>query len=382
MRIVPPVVLILLLAARAVAQPAPARPLTAATGFVVPAWAYPTQLPPAPDPFPTADSVRLHRIPGGARAFTQKQAFNRFAPADWLPASHPPAPPSVASGRRPTGYACSFCHLYDGAGRPENATMAGLPAEYIVRQVRAFRDSTRRSANPVAATNSMHAIALAVTEADVAEAAAYYTRLALVRRNRVVETAQVPRHRIAGIRYVRDGEGTEPLAGRLIEMPEDAERVRPAWQRRAPPVMGRRCLVSARFRRLPGVRRSICCGSCSTSAPGPAPTRAAPRCRRWSSRCRCPRWWWWGVRRLASTRTIEATTRQNACQDWRSRRAGLARRRRRPPAVLTILEHSRFPTKAMLGYGRTGEDKGLGWSTRGLRRWGAECAKATSPTPA
>lgn len=215
----------LLLAARVVAQPAPARPVAPdrAGAFVVPAWAYPTLIPPAPDPFPTADSIRLHRIPGANRAFTQKQAFNRFAPADWLPASHPPAPPAVASGRRPTGYACAFCHLYDGAGRPENATLAGLSADYIVQQVRAFRDSTRRSANPVAATNSMHAIALAVTEADVAEAAAYYSRLALSRPNRIVETTRVPRHRIT-ILYLRDGEGTEPLAGRLIEMPEDTER--------------------------------------------------------------------------------------------------------------------------------------------------------------
>lgn len=208
-----------------VAQPAPARPVSAdrAGAFVVPTWAYPTLIPPAPDPFPTADSVRLHRIPGVTRAFTQKQALNRFAPADWLPASHPTAPPAVASGRRPTGYACAFCHLYDGAGRPENATLAGLSADYIVQQVRAFRDSTRRSANPVAATNSMHAIALGVTEADVAEAAAYYSRLTLSRRNRIVETTRVPRHRIT-ILYLRDGEGTEPLSGRLIEMPEDTER--------------------------------------------------------------------------------------------------------------------------------------------------------------
>ncbi len=220
------VALILLLAARSAAQAVPAKLPTGAVdgGFVVPAWAFPTRLPPAPDPFPSADSVRLHRISGGDRAATQKQALNRFAPVDWLPTTHPPAPPAVAAGRRPAGYACAFCHLYDGAGRPENATLAGLPAEYIVRQVRAFRDSTRLSANPVAPTNSMHALALAVAEADVAEAARYFSRLALTRRNRVVETAQVPRHRIAGLLYVRDGDGTEPLAGRLIEMPEDAER--------------------------------------------------------------------------------------------------------------------------------------------------------------
>lgn len=194
------------------------------TAFSAPAWAFPTKLPLPPDPYPTADSVRRHRIPGVERTFTQKEAFNRFAPADWVPASHPPAPPPVAQGHRPAGYACAFCHLYDGAGRPENATLAGLPAEYIARQVRAFRDSTRLSGNPAARKNSMHAIALAFSDAEVEEAARYYERLVPTRRNRIVETTRVPKHRVAAIVYVRDGTGTEPLAGRLIEMPEDFER--------------------------------------------------------------------------------------------------------------------------------------------------------------
>lgn len=226
MRIVPLVALILLIAAEAAAQPSPAKgtPASQRPVFTAPAWAFPTQLPPPADPFPTADSFRLRRIPGVDRGFTQKEAFNRFAPADWLPQTHPPAPPSVAQGRRPTAIACAFCHLYNGAGRPENATLAGLPAEYIVRQVRAFRDSTRLTANPVSRTSSMHGIARAVTDAEVEEAAAYYSRLALTRRNRIVETAHVPRHRVAGILYVPDGEGTEPISGRLIEMPENFER--------------------------------------------------------------------------------------------------------------------------------------------------------------
>lgn len=199
-------------------------PLSKQSDFVVPGWAFPTQIPPAPDPYPTADSTRVHHIPGIDRGFTQKQAFNRFAPADWQPNRHPAAPPSVATGRRPASFACAFCHLYDGAGRPENATLAGLPAEYIVRQVRAFRDSTRLTANPAARAGSMNGIARAVTDAEVEEAAAYYSRLSLTRRNQVVETANVPRHRVAGILYVRDGDGTEPIDGRLIEMPSDFER--------------------------------------------------------------------------------------------------------------------------------------------------------------
>ena len=32
-------------------------------------------------------------------------------------------------------FACGFCHRADGLGEPESASLAGLPAEYIVRQV-------------------------------------------------------------------------------------------------------------------------------------------------------------------------------------------------------------------------------------------------------
>ena len=70
----------------------------------------------------------------------------------------------------------------------------------------------------------MHAIARAVTDAEVEEAAKYFSGLALVRRNRVAESASVPTHRVAGLLYARNGSGTEPIAGRLIEMPEGLER--------------------------------------------------------------------------------------------------------------------------------------------------------------
>ncbi len=194
--------------------------LGAVADFPAPRWAFPTTLPAPPDP----DSTRLHRIPGSDRRFTQKQAFDRNAPVDWFPDSHPAAPRSVMFGRRPAAWACGFCHLHDGAGRPENAVLAGLPAEYIVRQVHAIRDGTRRSANPRSPMTSMHMQAKLYTDAEVAEAAAYFSRLALARRNRIVESDSVPRHRVAGVIYARAGTRQVPIAGRLIEMPDDFER--------------------------------------------------------------------------------------------------------------------------------------------------------------
>lgn len=193
-----------------------------ASTFVVPAWAFPTS--PAPNPAPKPDSVIKHRVPNSTREYTMREVGNAFDIPDWFPESHPAAPAPVRYGTRPTGRACGFCHLPDGQGRPENGTLAGLPVDYIVRQVRAFRDSSRLAANPVNRINSMHGIAAAVTDADVLTAAQYFSRLRLTRRNHVKEVTRVPKTRIEVMLYAYDGEGTEPLDGRLIEVPAEWER--------------------------------------------------------------------------------------------------------------------------------------------------------------
>lgn len=133
-----------------------------------------------------------------------------------------PAP--VQYGTRPNGRACGYCHLPDGQGRPENSTLAGMPADYIVKQVRAFRDSTRITANPVSKTNSMHVVAAGTSDAEVAIAAKYFASLKLTRRNIVREVTEVPKTRIEVMLYAYDGSGTEPIEDRLIEVPETFER--------------------------------------------------------------------------------------------------------------------------------------------------------------
>ena len=197
--------------------------------FAVPAWAFPFAAPLSPAPRP--DSVLLHSVPGSSVRFTMKQVQNGFDIPDWFPRQHAPMPPSVQYGVRPDGRACGYCHLPDGQGRPENGTLAGLPVEYAVRQVRAFRDGTRVSASPVAATGPMHTVAKGVTDEQVREAAVYYVRIRPTRRNVIREVRQVPTTRIAGLLYAYDGNDTEPIAGRLIEVPETLERhdLRDPW---------------------------------------------------------------------------------------------------------------------------------------------------------
>lgn len=215
----------LTLLSAALVQPLKAQPKP----FDVPAWAFPFQAPPSPLPRP--DSVILHSVPGSQVRLTMKQVQNAFDIPDWFPRQHAPMPAPVQYGTRPDGRACGYCHLPDGQGRPENGTLAGLPVEYTVRQVQAFRNGTRVSASPVAATGPMHTVAKGVTDDQVREAARYYARIRPTRRNVIREVTQVPTTRIAGLLFAYDGDGTEPIDGRLIEVPETLERhdLRDPW---------------------------------------------------------------------------------------------------------------------------------------------------------
>lgn len=65
---------------------------------------------------------------------------------DWFPDEHPPVPPIAGTGRKGGASPCAECHLYDGHGFIGAADLAGLPAAYIVEQVKAFRSGARRSA--------------------------------------------------------------------------------------------------------------------------------------------------------------------------------------------------------------------------------------------
>jgi cytochrome c553 len=194
----------------------------AAQPFDVPSWAFPgSQTDSA-----IADSSRFHRVPNSGARFTLPQVVDRFAPPDWHSSGHPSMPDVVAHGRKPNLFACAYCHLPNGMGRPENATLAGLPEDYIIAQLAAFRSSARRAPLPGwVPGNSMHAVAMSATEAEVASAARYFSGLRFTPRVRVIEAARVPRTRQAGFVYARiTGAGTEPIGSRIVEGPPDFER--------------------------------------------------------------------------------------------------------------------------------------------------------------
>lgn len=188
-----------------------------------PPWAYPVN-PPSVQP-PTDDGVP-RRVPNSDAAFTLTRIRDLFDAPDWHPADHPPMPSIVAHGRRPDVFACGYCHLPNGLGRPENASLAGLPAAYIVQQVEDFRSGARRSAEAASLPiNLMTAVAKVATTEEVQAAAAYFAALAPRKWIHVVETDVVPKTRVGGWMLVAaEGGGTEPIGNRIIEMPIDLER--------------------------------------------------------------------------------------------------------------------------------------------------------------
>ncbi len=200
---------------------------TSAKAFVVPAWAFPV-LGSATAPAATGtDTAARATLPTSRVTFTVGRTRDRYDVADWNPEKHPTAPAFVMHGRKPVVMACGFCHLADGRGRPENAMLSGLPADYVVQQVKDMRTRSRHTASPVpfAPGIAMQQIADSVTDAELEAAARYFARVQARRASQVVEADSVPRTMpLNGLSTLLAGTEREPLAGRLIELPLELRR--------------------------------------------------------------------------------------------------------------------------------------------------------------
>jgi cytochrome c553 len=193
----------------------------------------------SPEPFPTwafppggrdasagaPDAKSLLHLPGTTRTFTEAQAQDPYAPPDWFPERHPPAPAIVLAGRRGSMRPCGYCHLPDGSGRPENATLAGLPAAYIRDQMAAFRSGARKGANPDwSPSHGMAEIAVRASDAEVGVVADYFASIPYRGHVRVAESARIPGARAEGFMLRAVAGPGEPLAMRIVEGPSSFER--------------------------------------------------------------------------------------------------------------------------------------------------------------
>jgi cytochrome c553 len=199
--------------------------LVCAQSAVPPPWAFTVNPPPTPgaqSPAPADPAPK--QLPGSTASFTVAQTRDAYNPPDWHPNDHPPMPDAVAHGRPKEMRACGFCHLVNGYGRPENASLAGLPAAYIIQQMADFKSGDRKSSEPkMGPPNAMIQDAKAAKDDEIKAAAAYFASVPFKKWIRVVEAKDAPRTRIAGSMHVPT-DGTEALGQRIIEAPENLER--------------------------------------------------------------------------------------------------------------------------------------------------------------
>jgi len=193
--------------------------VTGQTGETAPPWAYPVatsqQRPP--------DAGKVLHVEGSTAGFTATQINDPFAPPDWYPNEHPPMPEVVAHGRQPDLRACGQCHMPHGLGHPESASIAALPADYIVEQMHAYREGRRKSS---VGNSIMIALSKAATEDEMRTAAEYYASQKMKPWVRVVEADTVPTTFVGpgNMRFEAADGKMEALGQRIIELPEDAEK--------------------------------------------------------------------------------------------------------------------------------------------------------------
>jgi cytochrome c553 len=188
-----------------------------------PPWAYPMA---AADYRAPVDDGTPRHVPGSSASWTLSELSDRFFAPDWHPEEHLRMPEVVAHGRKPDVFACGYCHRAEGTGGPENANIAGLPEAYIVQQMADFKSGARKSSVPHRSpAKNMTATAKAASDAEVVQAAAYFSSIKPRKLIIVVEAQEAPKSYVASAVYARlPGNEKEPIAGRILEMPKDLEQ--------------------------------------------------------------------------------------------------------------------------------------------------------------
>ncbi len=186
-------------------------------------WAYPMQ-PPDFKPLPP-DSVHTAEGADPSMKLTMRQINNGFGPPDWFPKEHAPMPDIVAHGQKPHVPACMLCHLPNGNGHPESASVSGLSVKYIIDQMHAFKNGDRENIRAPA----MIEMAYAISEKDLREAAKYFAVIPRAQQKwiRVVETSRAPANHVGGggARFFDKGAETVPVPPDMIYEVAENEQV-------------------------------------------------------------------------------------------------------------------------------------------------------------
>jgi cytochrome c553 len=194
---------------------------TLATAAEKPDWAFPVTE--KEQPKPRFEGAMLRPAPAGSTlSITRAKADDFYEIPNWYPSMYPAMPKIVQYGNKETQVrACGSCHLPTGTGHDESAYVAGLPANYFIRQMADWKSGDRKFGG------TMVQMAKVVTDAETKDAADYFASLKPRSWIRVVETDTVPKSYIGqgNKRLLHPAGGEEPIANRIIEVPENEEDV-------------------------------------------------------------------------------------------------------------------------------------------------------------
>jgi cytochrome c553 len=190
----------------------------------MPAWAYPAN---PPNLQPPVDDGLPKRVPGSTAGYTLKEIANLFATPVWHPEDHPTLTGILLTGRSPGTLPCTYCHYPTGAGKPENASLAGLPEAYILQQMRDFRSGARKSSLPsLLPQQLMVSTVNTISDEETAMAAKYFASLKLKGDwIKVTETDSVPQMTVRGWAWTPvAGSAMQPIGQRIFEVSNDEAR--------------------------------------------------------------------------------------------------------------------------------------------------------------
>jgi cytochrome c553 len=197
------------------------------------AWAYAisTENPP-----PLPKERGKQSLPDTPFTFTRDEIVGskngvafQTAPADWYPGDHPEMPKIYANGDPARKViACALCHYPNGKGKAENAPPAGQNRDYLIQQLRDFKNGVRKGAEPRKSNYQlMIDTAAGMTEDEIVEVSKYMASMKWTQWIQVIETDTVPKTYLrGGLHIPLEGEaaGREPTGKRIIETPLDSHR--------------------------------------------------------------------------------------------------------------------------------------------------------------
>lgn len=177
---------------------------------------------PTPPPLTEAEAKQVLTVKGSTQQFTLGERRDKFTAVDWFPNSHEPAPELVMRGRAPEVSACGRCHTATGTGKPENAALAGLDKDYLVRQLQDMRSGKRVHPRSDMQPSTMFATAVRMTDSDIELTSNWYSQMVYEPVLHVEEAIQTPPVTSIGWLWALDKNGQRlETAGKIIEVSRD-----------------------------------------------------------------------------------------------------------------------------------------------------------------